>query len=106
MNTGKRIYVGNIPFAMAEVHLRDLFSPYGEVYDAHIVTDRDTGKARGFAFVTMETSGADKAMEALSDSEYGGRTLTVNEAKEREKRGGGGPQRRRDQQGRGEYSRR
>ena len=85
MNQGRRIYVGNIPFQAAEVHLRDLFAPHGDVYEVHIVSDRDTGRARGFAFVTMDEDGATRAIEHLNDTDFGGRTLVVNQAKERER---------------------
>ena len=79
----KTVYVGNIPWAVTEADLVEAFSPYGQVETARIATDRDTGRSRGFAFVEMDDEGATKAIEALNGSDWGGRALTVNEAKER-----------------------
>jgi RNA recognition motif-containing protein len=87
----KNIYVGNISFQTTEQDLDAAFSAYGQVDRVQIVKDRDTGQARGFAFVEMPVNGdADKAMAALNGAELGGRTLTVNEARPREPRTGGG----------------
>jgi len=87
----KNIYVGNISFQTTEQDLDAAFSAYGQVDRVQIVKDRDTGQARGFAFVEMPVNGdADKAMAALNGAELGGRTLTVNEARPREPRSGGG----------------
>ena len=87
----KNIYVGNLPFQTTEQDLDAAFSAYGQVDRVQIVKDRDTGQARGFAFVEMPVDAdADKAMAALNGTEMGGRTLTVNEARPREPRGGGG----------------
>jgi RNA recognition motif-containing protein len=81
---GSRIYVGNLSYSTSEGELRDAFSPYGEVRDAKIVTDRETGQPRGFAFVEMSNeSEAKAAIDALHGQSLGGRTLTVNEAQER-----------------------
>ena len=86
----KNIYVGNISFQTTEQDLDAAFSAYGQVDRVQIVKDRDTGQARGFAFVEMPVNGdADKAMAALNGAELGGRTLTVNEARPREPRAGG-----------------
>jgi RNA recognition motif-containing protein len=86
----KNIYVGNISFQTTEQDLDAAFSAYGQVDRVQIVKDRDTGQARGFAFVEMPVNGdADKAMAALNGAEVGGRTLTVNEARPREPRAGG-----------------
>lgn len=91
-----RLYVGNLPFSATHSDLEDLFSPYGHVSDVHLVTDKMTGRARGFAFVTMESdAGASAAIAAVHGKELGGRSLTVNEARPREevggsRRGGGG----------------
>jgi len=82
----KKIYVGNLPFSTSEDSLRNLFSQHGEVHSASIITDRDTGRPRGFAFVEMDPSGADAAIEALDQQEFEGRKLTVNVAKPREPR--------------------
>lgn len=79
----KTIYVGNLPWAVAEADLVEAFSPYGQVESARVATDRETGRSRGFAFVEMNDEDADKAIEALNGAEWGGRTLTVNEARER-----------------------
>src|SRR5919198_4601465 len=83
----KKLYVGNLSFDATEDQLRQAFGQYGTVNSAQIVTDRDTGRSRGFAFVEM-ADGADQAIAALNGAQLGGRTLTVNEAKPRE--GGGG----------------
>ena len=87
----KRIYVGNLSFNTTADELRDVFGEHGEVVSASVVSDRETGRSRGFAFVEMK-DGADEAIEALNGQEIGGRTLTVNEARPREDRrsGGGG----------------
>ena len=88
-----RLYVGNLPFSATEEELENLFSQSGAVTAANIVTDRDTGRSRGFAFVEMESSeAASAAIEALNGTDFNGRSLTVNEAKPKENRGprGGG----------------
>ena len=88
---GKRIYVGNLPFSATEEDLRDVFGPHGEIESVAVITDRETGRARGFAFVEMvEEAAAGKAIQALDGTEMGGRALRVNEAQERGGRGGGG----------------
>ncbi len=86
---GKRIYVGNLSFNTTSDDLRQTFGEYGQVSNASVVSDRETGRSRGFAFVEMD-SGADEAIAALNGRELSGRTLTVNEARPREERGGGG----------------
>lgn len=86
---GKRIYVGNLSFSTTSDDLRQTFGEYGQVSNASVVSDRETGRSRGFAFVEMD-SGADEAIAALNGRELSGRTLTVNEARPREERGGGG----------------
>ena len=85
------IFVGNLSFEATEEELRGLFAEHGEVIKVNIVTDRDTGRPRGFGFVEMadENSGR-TAIEQVNGRAVGGRTLTVNEAKAREARGGGG----------------
>jgi RNA recognition motif-containing protein len=88
----KKIYVGNLPFSATEEEIRELFSQYGTVTSVNLITDRDTGSPRGFGFVEMET-GAGEAIQALDNSELGGRNLRVNEARPREDRGGGRRQR-------------
>ena len=81
----KRIYVGNLPYSATEEELKELFGAHGTVNEVHLVTDRETGRPRGFGFVEME-DGGDEAIEATHGSQLGGRTLTVNEARPREPR--------------------
>jgi RNA recognition motif-containing protein len=82
-----RIYVGNLSFRTTEDGLRDVFSQFGEVTNASVVTDRETGRSRGFGFVEMsDKAQADAAIEAMNGQEFEGRTLTVNEARPREDR--------------------
>jgi RNA recognition motif-containing protein len=84
----KKIYVGNLPFSSTEEDLQDLFGRHGTVESVSVITDRETGRPRGFAFVEMETaSAADDAIRALDGSDLGGRNIKVNEAQDR--RGGG-----------------
>jgi cold-inducible RNA-binding protein len=87
----KKIFVGNLWFQTTESDLTEIFSQHGSVETVAIITDRDTGRSKGFGFVTM-TEGADKAIAQLSGSELNGRNLTVNEARPMVKRdfGGGG----------------
>jgi RNA recognition motif-containing protein len=86
-----RIYVGNLDYQTSESELREAFGNYGQVESANIITDRDTGRSKGFGFVEMPAkSEAEAAIEGLNGTELGSRTLTVNEARPREERGGGG----------------
>ena len=87
-----KIYVGNISFDTNEDALRNAFAAHGDVEEVAVITDRDTGRPRGFAFVTMPDSAAQAAIDALNGKELDGRTLNVNEA--RGKTGGGGGNRR------------
>lgn len=90
---GKRIYCGNLSFQSSEDDIRALFSAHGEVTNIHVVMDRETGRPRGFAFVEVaNATHATGAIEQLNGANVDGRTLTVNEAREREgsSRGGGG----------------
>ena len=81
------IYVGNMAYSMTEDELRDLFSNYGTVSSARLVTDRDTGRAKGFGFVEMaDANEANAAIEAINGTKQGGRELVVNEARPREER--------------------
>lgn len=92
-----KIYVGNMPFSMSEDQLRSLFESYGDVDSVSVITDRETGRPRGFAFVEMnDDNSAMKAIEELHEREVEGRRLNVNKARPREDRGrgGGGPRRR------------
>jgi RNA recognition motif-containing protein len=89
----KNIYVGNLPWQTTSDDLYQLFSQYGQVTKTQVISDRETGRSRGFGFVEMPNDEeAQKAIEALNNSPYNGRPLTVNEAKPREARapGGGG----------------
>ncbi|HNS03756.1 MAG TPA: RNA-binding protein [Anaerolineae bacterium] len=81
-----RIYVGNLPFSASEDDVRSLFTEYGSVEDVSLVSDRETGRPRGFGFVEMDNQGANAAIQALDGMEYGGRNLRVNEARPREER--------------------
>ena len=87
----KKLYVGNLSFQTTDQELADAFGQFGTVTSAQVVTDRETGRSRGFAFVEM-ADGGDQAIAAMNGALLGGRTLTVNEAKPREERprGGGG----------------
>ncbi|MGA7907957.1 MAG: RNA-binding protein [Candidatus Sulfotelmatobacter sp.] len=90
----KNLYVGNLPHSTTESELRDVFQAHGEVEKVNIVTDRETGRARGFAFVEMANDGeAEKAVAALNGTALGGRTLTINEAKPKTDRPRSGGQR-------------
>ena len=82
-----KLYVGNMPFSMDESQLRTMFGEYGEVVSANVITDRETGRPRGFAFVEMQDNDARKAMSELNEREVDGRQLKVNEARAREDRG-------------------
>lgn len=89
----KNLYVGNLPHTTTESELRNLFAAHGQVDAVNMITDRETGRARGFAFVEMADAGeAEKAIAALNGSELGGRTLKINEAKPKtdKPRSGGG----------------
>ncbi len=86
-----KLYIGNLSFNTDEQALESLCSNYGSVSDVAIITDRDTGRSRGFGFVTFDDdAAAQEAIEALNGTEVDGRTLTVNEAKPKENRSGGG----------------
>jgi RNA recognition motif-containing protein len=88
---GNRLYVGNLSFQASTESIREAFSAFGEVTDVHIVQDRETGRSRGFAFVTMGTDAeAGAAISGLDGQSLDGRALRVNEAEERQARGGGG----------------
>ena len=85
------IYVGNLPFSAAEDEIRQLFEQYGQVESLSLISDRETGRPRGFGFVEMaEREGGERAIEELDGKDLGGRQLTVNEARPRAPRGGGG----------------
>ncbi len=101
MNT--KLFVGNLSFNTTENDLQDAFAAHGTVTEANLMTDRSTGRPRGFGFVTMSTpEEAQKAITALHGASLDGRNLTVNEARPREERTSGG----RERSGRGDYGRR
>ncbi len=86
-----KIYVGNCSFDVTEQQLRDVFATYGDVASVSVITDRDTGRPRGFAFIEMSDSGAaQNAIRGVNGTQLGGRTLNVNEAKPKTNGGGGG----------------
>src|SRR5438270_5289772 len=92
MKMSKNLYVGNLPFGTTDDELREVFGQYGTVTKSQVISDRETGRSRGFGFVEM-ADGADEAIAALGGSMFQGRALTVNEARPREDRprsGGGG----------------
>ncbi len=87
----KNIFVGNLSFNTAEDELRQLFEPFGQVDRVSIMTDRDTGRSRGFGFVEMASNeDGEKAITSLNGSQVGGRTINVNEARPKTERSGGG----------------
>jgi cold-inducible RNA-binding protein len=89
MNT--KLYIGNLSFDSTENDLQDMFAAFGPVTEVNLITDRTTGRSRGFAFVTMSTEeGAKAAIEGAANKELHGRKLAVNEARPREERSGGG----------------
>ena len=88
---GKKLYVGGLPFSVSDRQLEELFAEHGTVESARVITDKMTGRSRGFGFVEMSSQEeAQTAIESLNGSQLEGRTLTVNEAKERAPRPGGG----------------
>lgn len=88
---GKKLYVGNLGYGMADRDLQELFAAHGTVESAKVIMDRDSGQSKGFGFVEMSSdSEAQAAIAALNGKEVAGRTLTVNEARPKEERGGGG----------------
>ena len=82
----KTLYLGNIPYTATEDEISGIFSAHGEVKEVRIITDRETGRSRGFAFVEIEGEDVTAVIEALDGADYGGRTLRVNEAQERRSR--------------------
>jgi len=86
-----KIYVGGLPYSTTDGQLQEIFSAHGNVESARVITDKFTGRSRGFGFVEMSSDDeAKKAIEALNGTELEGRTLTVNEARPQERRSGGG----------------
>jgi len=86
----KNIFVGNLPWRTDDQELENLFSQYGEVLSAKVISDRETGRSRGFGFVEMEDDAALEAIENLNGQEMDGREIRVNEANDRPQRSGGG----------------
>jgi len=86
-----KLYVGNLPFTASDDSVRALFSKHGTVEKVSLITDRETGRPRGFGFVEMSNADASRAMQALNGADFEGRPLKVNEAQDRERSGGGGP---------------
>lgn len=86
---GKRLFVGSLAWATTDDGLEAAFAPFGVVTSAKVITDRETGRSRGFGFVEMD-NGAEDAIDALNGSDLDGRQIVVNEARPRENRGGGG----------------
>ncbi len=86
----KKIYVGNLPWSATETELQELFSTIGTVHSAAVITDRETGRSRGFGFIEMDEVDADKAISQLNGRDMDGRPLRVNEAQDRQRGGGGG----------------
>jgi RNA recognition motif-containing protein len=88
---GRKLYVGNLPFSATEEDLIEKFSPFGRVESAKLITDRDTGRSKGFGFVEMSSdSEAQAAIDKLNGADYSGRPMTVNEARPQKPRNGGG----------------
>ena len=87
----KKIYVGNLSWNCTDADLRELFAPFGSVESAAVITDRETGRSRGFGFVEIDSAdGADRAINELDGKDFDGRPLRVNEAQEKRRGGGGG----------------
>jgi RNA recognition motif-containing protein len=85
-----KLYVGNLPFSATEDAVRALFSKHGTVEKVSLITDRDTGRPRGFGFVEMSNADASRAMQALNGTDLDGRSLKINEAQDKQRSGGGG----------------
>jgi hypothetical protein len=83
-----KLYVGNLPFTATEDAVRALFAPHGTVESLSLISDRETGRARGFGFVEMSATDASRAMQALNGTDFEGRPLKINEAQERSRSGG------------------
>jgi RNA recognition motif-containing protein len=86
----KKLYVGNLPFSSTEAELKEAFEQHGTVESINVITDRETGRPRGFAFIEMDDAGADAARQALDGKDLGGRNIRVDEAHDRRGGGGGG----------------
>ena len=86
----KKLYVGNLSFNSTEDDIRNQFATFGEVISVSLITDRETGRLRGFGFVEMDDEGAMAAIQGMDGKDFGGRTLKVNEAQDKPRSGGGG----------------
>jgi len=86
----KKLYVGNLSFNSTEDDIRTQFATFGEVISVNLITDRETGRLRGFGFVEMDEEGARAAIQGMDGKDFGGRTLKVNEAEDKPRSGGGG----------------
>lgn len=86
----KKLYVGNLPFSATDAQVNELFGKHGTVHSVALITDRETGRPRGFGFVEMDDDGAQAAMQAMNGYSMDSRELRVNEAEARPQRGGGG----------------
>jgi len=84
-----KLYVGNLPFTATEEAVRSLFAPHGTVEKLSLISDRDTGRPRGFGFVEMSNADASRAMQALNGADFDGRPLRINEAQDKPRSGGG-----------------
>lgn len=82
----KTIYIGNLPFNSTEDEVRDFFQTHGEVHSVRIITDRETGRSRGFAFIEMDDENADTVIDTLNGTDFNGRTLRINEARNKNDR--------------------
>ncbi len=86
----KKLYIGNLPFSATDEELNELFGKHGAVHSVALITDRETGRPRGFGFIEMDDDAAEAAMAALNGYEMDGRALRVNEAQDKRRSGGGG----------------
>ncbi|MDZ7814667.1 MAG: RNA-binding protein [Planctomycetota bacterium] len=82
----KKLYVGNLPYTTSETELREMFENFGTVHSVNVITDRETGRSKGFGFVELDDEQADAAREELNGSDFGGRSLRVDEARPRQPR--------------------
>ena len=83
----KKLYVGNLPFDATEQAVREAFGEFGAVHEVSLITDRETGRPRGFGFVEMDADSASTAIEKMNDKDFGGRNLVVNEARDKKSAG-------------------
>ncbi len=98
-----KLFVGSLPWSVNDSELEDLFAPHGTVQSARVITDRETGRSRGFGFVELDAADPAAVISAMDGQQVGGRAIRVNEAEERNDRGGGGGPRRGGGGGRGDF---